>query len=95
MITFPSILLKLKNVSDKSCRENQNTHLMFINFYLNIVPFRDNVEKYSRGREATDDNMALAYFLLGTKQYKHTLLEYVIVIPFLLEQGLHEHLNVM
>ena len=27
-----SLLRRMKNVSDKSCRENQNTHFMFNNF---------------------------------------------------------------
>ena len=26
------ILLRMRNVSDKSCRENQNTHFVFSNF---------------------------------------------------------------
>jgi len=29
----------MKNVSDKSRRENQNTHFMSNNFLSNIVPF--------------------------------------------------------
>ena len=28
-IIFPSILLRVKNVSDKRCRENPNTHYIF------------------------------------------------------------------
>jgi hypothetical protein len=28
-----SLLLRMRNVSDKGCRENQNTHLMFKNFF--------------------------------------------------------------
>jgi hypothetical protein len=32
IISSPS-LLKMRNVSDKSCRENQNTHFMFSNFF--------------------------------------------------------------
>jgi len=34
-----SLLHKIKNVSDKSYRENQNTHFMFNNFFSKIVPF--------------------------------------------------------
>ena len=30
---------KIKNVSHKSCRENQETHSLFNNFFLKIVPF--------------------------------------------------------
>jgi hypothetical protein len=29
----------MRNVSDKSCEENQNTHLMFGNFFLKLVLF--------------------------------------------------------
>jgi hypothetical protein len=31
-------------ISDKSCRENQNTHFMFNNIFPKIVPFMTNVE---------------------------------------------------
>jgi len=29
----------MTNISDKSCRENENTHFMFGNFFPKIVPF--------------------------------------------------------
>jgi len=29
----------MRNVSDKRCRENQNTHFMFDNFFPKILPF--------------------------------------------------------
>jgi hypothetical protein len=29
----------MKNISDKGCRENQNTHFMFNNFFLKSMPF--------------------------------------------------------
>jgi hypothetical protein len=32
MIISRSVLLRRRNVSDKSCRGNQNTHFMFSNF---------------------------------------------------------------
>jgi hypothetical protein len=34
LITSCSVLLRMRNVSDKSCKENQNTHFMFNNFFL-------------------------------------------------------------
>jgi len=34
-----SLLLRVRNVSDKSCTENQNTHYVFSNFFPKIVPF--------------------------------------------------------
>jgi hypothetical protein len=33
------ISLKMRNISDVSCRQNQNTHFMFNNFFPKIVPF--------------------------------------------------------
>jgi hypothetical protein len=40
LIISRSFLLKTRNVSDKSCRENQITHFMFLNvFFSKIVPF--------------------------------------------------------
>jgi len=34
LIIYRSILLRMRNVSDKSCRENQNTYFMFSNFFF-------------------------------------------------------------
>ena len=35
-----SVLLIMINASDKSCRENQNTHFVFNNFFFSkILPF--------------------------------------------------------
>ena len=34
-----SFLLEWEMFQKKSCRENQNTHLMFNNFFWKILPF--------------------------------------------------------
>ena len=39
LVIFRSVLLGMRNVSDKVCRENQNTHFVFNNFFSKIVPF--------------------------------------------------------
>jgi len=39
LIISRSFLPRMKNVSDKICRESQNTHFMFNNFFSNILPF--------------------------------------------------------
>jgi len=44
MITFRGILLRMRNVSDKSCRENHNTHVIFGNLFPNHAYLWDNVE---------------------------------------------------
>jgi len=51
----------------QSCRQNQNTHFMFNNFFQKIVSFvRDNVERYCRAGHATDNNIARGHCMLGT-----------------------------
>jgi hypothetical protein len=61
-----SVLLRTRNISDKSCRENQNTHFIFNNFFKKSCRLWDNVEKYGRAGETIDDKMAHAHFTLGT-----------------------------
>ena len=39
MTTPNIILLRMRNISDKSCRENKNTYFTFHNFFPKIVPF--------------------------------------------------------
>ena len=37
MIISRSVLLKIRNVSDKFCRESLNTHFVFSNFFFEIL----------------------------------------------------------
>jgi len=63
----------MKNISDKICRENQNTHFVFKNFfYIKLCPLWD-VRKYVRAGQATDDNMEQAHCMLHTWRYIQTL----------------------
>jgi len=39
LIISRSVLLRMRNVSDKSCTKNQNTHFVFSDFFSKIVPF--------------------------------------------------------
>jgi len=67
MIISHSVLLRTRNVSDKNCTETQNTHCMFNNFFfLKSCHLWDNVEKCCRAGQATDGNMAHAYYMLDT-----------------------------
>jgi hypothetical protein len=50
-----SVLLRMRNVSDKNCRENQNAHFAFSKLFYRLWV---NVEKYGRTKQATDGNMA-------------------------------------
>ena len=44
-ITSCSILLRTRNFSDKSCRENQNTHFVFSDFFSKIYSENTNLVK--------------------------------------------------
>jgi hypothetical protein len=50
----------------------------------------DNVEKFCRAGDATDDSMAHVHFILGANGYKRTLTDYVTFISFLLQQWIRE-----
>ena len=67
IIVSCSFLLVKKNVSNKSRRENENTHFMFNNFF-----FRKSsrlcykAEEYIRAGQATNNNVAHAQCMLDT-----------------------------
>ena len=73
-ITSRSVFLRLRNVSDKSFREHQDTHFMFNNFFF----FRkscllwDNLKKYCTAGQAKLKYGARALHG-GNLDYKHTL----------------------
>jgi len=58
MIISRSVLHRLRNVSDKNSRENQNTHFLLKkkNIYQKSCRLQENVEEYGRAGEATDEN---------------------------------------
>ena len=53
MIIYCSMLLRTRNVSDKSCREHQNTYFMFNKFFWKACHLWDNAEKYGTARQGT------------------------------------------
>jgi len=68
----------MRNVPDRSCRENQNTHFVFSNlffFFRKSCRLRDVGKKYCRAGQAIDDNiigrMRIACRI--PKATKHTL----------------------
>ena len=65
MIISCSVLLRMRNVSDKSCRENNNRHFMFSNVFPNILLLIRLCEKiwYSQTGHRWHYNMAYAFFM--------------------------------
>jgi hypothetical protein len=72
LIISRSVLLRMRNVSDKCCRGNQNTRFVFNNYFWKIVPFLDNVENIVElGRpQMAIWRMRIACWI--TKVYTHT-----------------------
>jgi hypothetical protein len=61
-----SIFLRMRDVSDRICRENQNTNFKFSNFFLKSCPLRDTMEKYCRVWQATNHKMVHVHCMLHT-----------------------------
>jgi len=57
LITSPSVLLRMRNDSDKNCIENQNTHFVFNNFFRKSCCLWDIVDTYCTATKVTDDHM--------------------------------------
>ena len=66
---------RMRNASDKNCRENQNTRFIFNHFFFrNSFRLLENVETY--------DNMAHAHCKLDTQGYGYVHSCCVILIAF-------------
>jgi hypothetical protein len=66
-------LLRIRNVSDQSFRENQNARFMFSNFLSkNIVVCETMWIKCGRAKQATDGNTAHAMCMFSNYGYIHT-----------------------
>ena len=90
MIISHSVLPRMRNVTDKSCKENQNTCFMFNNFFPKIVPCMRLCGKlwYSQRGHRRQYNMAHAHCMPHTLRLQ-THPEYVILIRR--QNRLHEH----
>jgi hypothetical protein len=75
LITSHSVILRTRNVSGKSCRENQNTHFVLSNFKNRDV-YEVMLKNIVQRGQSTDGNMAHAPCILyytPTHTYTHTL----------------------
>jgi len=64
--TSRSFLLKVRNVSEKSCRENQNKHFVINKFFKKKLCHLYEImwKKKCNAGQATDNNTAHAYWML-------------------------------
>jgi len=90
-----SFLLRMKNVADKSCRENQNTHFVFNDcFFENLVVYEimwKNIEWGGRPH-MTIRRMRIACW---APKATNTQSDYVIFIASPLQQWLQERASVL
>ena len=71
-----TILLRMRNISDNSCRKNQNTFLHSVTFFFvfeNHAVYGIIQKKCGTAGRVTNYNMAHAHCTMGTESYKHTL----------------------
>ena len=72
-----SVLLRMRNVSDRNCKETRNTRFTTRSFsfffFRKSCRLWDNVEKYCSSGQATGGNMTYSHFMLHTQGYKNTL----------------------
>jgi hypothetical protein len=62
------------NVSHKVVQETKTHHILFsVTFFRKLCRLSDNVGKYCRAGQATDNNMAHAHCMLDNYSYKHPL----------------------
>jgi len=57
----------MRNVSDQFVKENK-THFMFNNFSQKSGYLQNNVEKYGRTRQATNENIIQHMYIASKKQ---------------------------
>jgi len=98
MVIPRSVLLRMRNVSNKICRENQNTFFHFRQFLFQkkSTVYEKNVQKYRTASLPTDDNiiwrMRNAYWI---PKATNTHSEYAILIVFPPQQCLHERASML
>jgi hypothetical protein len=68
LIISSSLRLRMRNVSDKNCREKIKIHILcsLTFFFRKSSRLWENVEKYFWAGQDTDDNMAHAHCMLDT-----------------------------
>jgi len=95
LIIFRSVLLKMRNVSDKICKENQNTWFMSVIFFFEnravVRQYKKNTLKPIRPQMTIWRMRNACWITKATNAHS----EYVIFIYFPLQQWLHERASVL
>jgi len=89
LIVCLSVLLRMRNISDTICRENQNIRFMFSNFSIpKSCRLWENVGKYGRANHVTDDDMIwrmrIAYIYKARNTHSKLSKEKTNLMPLIL-----------
>ena len=98
MVISRSVLLRMRNVSDKSCAESRNTYFMFSNFF-----FPENHAVYEimwknvvhSDRPQMGNRIRRMRFACWITKATNTHSQYVILIAFPLQQWSHKHASIL
>jgi len=83
-------LLRMRNVSDESCKKNQNTRFVFGNVFFEKCVFSEKMWKNFAERHRSRMTIGSCALHAGYLIYKHTNSGCVILIAFPRQQYLHE-----
>ena len=89
LIVSRSVLLRTKSVSDKSCRENQNTNFTYNNFFFKNRTVYEIMWKNIVERSRPQMTIWCMRIASCVTKATNTHSEYVILIAFPLKQSLH------
>ena len=93
----------MRNVTDESCAENQNTHLLFSNFLVFLfenrafyeIMWKNIVEGAGHRWQYGACELHAGYLRLQKHTHTHTHTEYVILTAFPQRQWLYERTSVL
>jgi hypothetical protein len=71
--TSTSVLLRIANLADKICRENQNAHFMSKNFSIHHTVYEIKCKNIVRAGHATYGDMGHVQCILDTSGYTNAL----------------------
>jgi hypothetical protein len=90
MILSHSVLLTMRNVSDKSCRENQNTHFMLNDFFSKNSAMCEKMRQNIAEPDRLQMTIRWLCIALWITKATDTHSEYLIFIAFPWQQWLHK-----
>jgi hypothetical protein len=90
-----SVFLGMRNVSAYSCRETQNTHIIFNNFFFQNRAVYETIQKNAAEASRPHTTIRCMRTARSIPKLTNTHSEFVIFIDFTLKQWLHESASML